>query len=118
MLYINDFQVYDSLGPHSGGNAISAFYYKFLGLPSYLKSKILFIFVAILTLAKYDNSGIHLICGFKKGLNSTYYCRFYLTPKSICQHLIDVIGKCFSTSKEVCFYLNLKILEKHHKETQ
>lgn len=36
-----------------------------------------------------DNLGIHLICGFTKGFNSEFFCRFCLTTKTVCQHLCD-----------------------------
>lgn len=53
MIYNDDFGIDDSRGPHAGDNAISAFYYHFPSLPSHLKSKLQYIFVAMITLAKH-----------------------------------------------------------------
>lgn len=137
MLYNDDFKIDDSTGPHSGDNAMSGFYYQFPSLPNHLKSKLQYIFVAMLTLAKHvkectpdsalymlvhiftrmevkginvldksgkehtihfiltnlqgDNLGIQTIFGFAS-FNSNFYCRFCLTPKSICKHIYDSNG--------------------------
>lgn len=53
MVYNDDFKIDDCVGPHSGDTAVSAFYYQFPSLPNYLKSKLQYIFVAMLTLAKH-----------------------------------------------------------------
>lgn len=135
MIYNDDFTVDSGIGPHSSGTSISGFYYQFPSLPAHLKSKLQYIFVAMLALSKHlkecspdsslymllhvftrlesnglvivdetgkshkiyivltnvlgDNLGIHTICGFTKGFNSGFYCRFCLTHKSVCQYLSD-----------------------------
>lgn len=53
MIYNDDFKIDDSVGPHSGDNAISGFYYQFPSVPTFLKSKLQYIFVAMLTLSKH-----------------------------------------------------------------
>lgn len=53
MIYNDDFKIDDSVGPHGGDTSISAFYYQFPSLPSYLKSKLQYIFVGMLTLSKH-----------------------------------------------------------------
>lgn len=135
MLYNDDFQIDDAIGSHSGVNSVSGFYYQFPSLPDHLKSKLKYIFVAMLTLSKHikecspdsslymlthvfrhlevdgidiidekgtnqkvfivltnmqgDNLGIHVICGFAMNFGSTFYCRFCLTPKAVCQYLFE-----------------------------
>lgn len=133
MIYNDEFNIDNAVGPHSSDNGISAFYYQFPSFPNHLKSKVKYIFVAI-ALSKYiknnsdsalwmlvhifkdleingidilnkngetikvhiiltnmqgDNLGIHMICGFTTGFNSSFYCRFCLTPKDICKILCD-----------------------------
>lgn len=53
MIYSDDFGIDNSRGPHSGDNAITAFYYRFPTLPGHLRSQLKFIFVAMLALAKH-----------------------------------------------------------------
>lgn len=135
MIYNDDFTVDSSIGPHSADTQISAFYYSFPSLPAHLKSKLQYIFVAMLALSKHikacspdsslymllhvftrlesygldildetgkthkvyiiltnvqgDNLGVHTLCGFTTSFNSEFYCRFCLTPKSVCQYLCD-----------------------------
>lgn len=51
-LYNDDFQVDDCVGSHSGKNSISAFYFQIATLPQHLMSRLSFIFLALLAIAK------------------------------------------------------------------
>lgn len=66
MLYSDDFTIDNSIGPHSQDNQICGFYYQFLSFPSHLKSKLQYIFVAMLTFTKHmkecsPDSSLHIL---------------------------------------------------------